>query len=670
MSRPAAQASPPGSAPFRSPRAGRLPLLAVALCSIGAALAALALPLALGSAVDTLVARGEIPWPELRLCAALTAAEVLLDAVVALLGQTATATRTARLRTTLADRLVRAEPRHGQAVAPGDLTTRITANAAEAAAVPVAAATAAATVLVPLGAVVALFLIDLWAAAALLAGAPFLIALLRTLVRRTADASADYQREQALIATRTTEVLDGIDTVRAARTAAHEHTRITEPLTRLSAHGRLTWQILGRATGASALLLPLLTVLVLGVAGLRMSAGAISVGELLAVFRYTVLAVGLGVLTGALSTISRGRAAARRLDPLLGLSAVPHRSLELPPGGPGRVELRNVYVVRDGKRLLRGVSLTVPGGTSMAVVGRSGSGKSLLAAVAGRLTDPETGTVTLDGVPLDGVDPVRLREEVTFAFARPALLGTTVGDTIAFGAGRPSGELVRSAARDASADGFIALLPLGYRTPLERAPLSGGECQRLGLARAFARAGRLLILDDATSSLDTVTEDRVQRALARRAGAGTRIVVAHRVSTAADADAVVWLENGTVRASGPHAVLWDDPDYRAVFHADRPTALPAPGGPGAVGAAGERAAGPVSGSAGSGAAGVGDGVRSTRPGGGERERDPGPVSGRAPTRAYGAPGQADGTATAGPDQGRTAGPLARPSRPGPGREAR
>ncbi|MCM2392764.1 ABC transporter ATP-binding protein [Streptomyces albipurpureus] len=570
-SRPAVT-SPPSATSVRFLGAGRIPLAAVAICSAGAALAAVALPAAIGTTVDQLVTQGRIPWPALLLCAALTALEVLLDAVVALLGGTTTAMLTARLRTAVLDRVIRAEPRHGQVVSPGDLTTRLTANAADAAAVPVTAATAVAGVLLPLGGIVGLFLIDPWTGLALLVGAPAFVLLLRTLVRRTADAAADYQREQALVATRLTETLDGIATVRAAHSATRERARITEPLTALAAHGRRTWQIHGSAAGTSAVLLPLLSVLVLAVAGVRLAAGAISVGDLLAVSRYAVLAVGLGSLTGALGAIARGRSAARRLDPLLTLPSIPHRSRTLPPDGPGTLELRDIDVTREGEQPLRKVNLTVPGGTSLAVVGRSGSGKSLLAAVAGRLTDPDGGTVLLDGVPLDGVDPVVLRHEVGYAFARPALLGRTVEDTIAAGAVRPTGAEVRAAARAASADGFITLLPQGYRTPLDQAPLSGGERQRLGLARAFAHAGRLLILDDATSSLDTITERQVQRALAQRAGMSTRIVVAHRVSSAVEVDRVVWLENGEVRAVGRHSDLWADPDYRQVFHAAGTTA--------------------------------------------------------------------------------------------------
>ncbi|MFE2040250.1 ABC transporter ATP-binding protein [Streptomyces sp. NPDC059477] len=550
------------------------------LSATGGALAALALPAALGVALDRVVADGRVPWSVLAVCAALTAAEAGFDALVTLIGGTGTAAGAARLRTVLLGRLLHTEARHAATHAPGDLTTRLTANAAEAATVPVAIAQTVAGVLVPVGATVALFVVDPWAGLALLAGFPALVVLLRLLVRRTSVTAADYQREQALIAARLTEVLAGAATVRAAGTAARERARITEPLGRLAAHGRRTWDVHGRAAAGAAVLLPLLSLLVLAVAGLRTATGALGVGDLLAVARYAALAAGLGVLTSALSGIARGRSAARRLDPLLALPPVPHRAHTLPPEGAGTLELRDVEVRREGRRVLAEVSFSVPGGTSAALVGRSGAGRSLVAAVAGRLTDPDAGTVLLDGVPLDALAPERLRHAVAYAFARPALLGTTVEDTVALGPSRPSRAALTEALRDASADGFVSLLPQGITTPLADAPLSGGEYQRLGLARAFVRGGRLLILDDATSSLDTVTEHRVQQALSRRAGACTRLIVAHRVTTAATADLVIWLENGGVRATGRHRELWADAEYRGLFRtAEDATPLPAPSSP-------------------------------------------------------------------------------------------
>lgn len=575
----------PGAASGTRRLARRHPvaLLCLLLCSTGGALAALALPAALGHTVDRLVSGGPVPWTGLLLCAVLTLAETGFDATAAVVGAGATARLTASLRTRTAARVLATAPHRALTVPTGDLTARLTARTADAASAPATAAGAVAGVLLPLGAVVGLLLIDVWTAAALLLGAPLLVALLRTFTRRTADAGADYQRAQALIAHRLTEAIDGADTIRAARTGAREHRRILEPLGALGEHGRRTWSVYGRAVGQSALLLPLLMLLVLAVGGVRLGAGAIGVGDLVAASRYASLAVGIGALTGALGALARSRAAARVLEPLLTLEPLPHRGLGPAPGAPGRLELRDVGVEQDGRPLLTGIRLTVPGGTSLAVVGRSGSGKSVFAAVAGRLRDPDSGTVLLDGVPMDGMEPDRLRREVAYAFARPALPGCTVEDTIAFGPWTASPEAVRSAARAARADGFVALLPYGYATRLADAPLSGGERQRLGLARAFAHPGRLVILDDALSSLDTVTEHHVRRALDARAGHCTRIVVAHRLSSAARADRVLWLEDGRIRATGPHDELWADPEYRAVFRTDGPStgAVPASRTPGA-----------------------------------------------------------------------------------------
>ena len=168
-----------------------------------------------------------------------------------------------------------------------------------------------------------------------------------------------------------------------------------------------------------------------------------------------------------------------------------------------------------GEPVLDGVDVCVPGGAVVAVVGRSGAGKSVLAAVAGRLLDPDTGEVTLDGVPVASIARAALRRAVVYAFDRPALFGGTPREAIAFGVSRPSTAQVLAAARDAAASEFLRRLPAGLDTPSAEAPMSGGEIQRIGLARAFAHAdqARLLILDDAMSSLDTVTEMHVSQAL-------------------------------------------------------------------------------------------------------------------------------------------------------------
>lgn len=183
---------------------------------------------------------------------------------------------------------------------------------------------------------------------------------------------------------------------------------------------------------------------------------------------------------------------------------------------------------------------------------------------------------------MDQLELAALRRTVTYAFERPALLGTTVHDMIAYARPEASRAEVVAAAAVAQADRFIRSLPEGYDTPLARAPMSGGELQRLGLARAVLADARVIVLDDATSSLDTATEVKVAEALERVLVGRTCVVVAHRAATADRADLVAWLDAGRIRALAPHHVLWSDPSYRAVFGTDEQTMARNGDGPTAV----------------------------------------------------------------------------------------
>ena len=338
------------------------------------------------------------------------------------------------------------------------------------------------------------------------------------------------------------------------------------PLPVLRACGNQTWRLQARIAAQSAVLIPVLQVLVLAVGGIELTRRRISPGELLAASQYGALGAGIGAATGQFNRIARGRSGAARVTELLSLGAPAHGREELPAGG-GRIEFRGVAVRANDKAVIENLDLVVPAGTNVALVGGTGSGNSTVAALAGRLIDPSSGDVLLDGMPLTRLACTELRNAVTYAFERPALLGRTVHDTIAFGMARPPDEGVAAAALAARADQFIGRLPGRYQTPLAHAPLSGGEVQRLGLARALAHAGkaRVLVLDDATSSLDTVTEMEVSRALTEDHGDRTKIVVTHRAATAARADLVAWLDAGRLQALAPHRELWTDPRYRAVF---------------------------------------------------------------------------------------------------------
>ncbi|MFE7932772.1 ABC transporter ATP-binding protein [Streptomyces sp. NPDC057456] len=536
--------------------------LALGLVSVAATGAQLLLPAALGRALDLLLAHSPATrW--VLCCAALALLLTLLDACETVLGGTLDARTTAFLRRRLTGHVLAVGPRATARFGAGDLVARIVGSAAQAGTAPGARAALLAALAGPVGAVVALALIDPWLAAVFLTGAPVLALLLRSLARDTSACVADYQRAQGRIAAALTEAVGGARTIRAAGTAARDTKRILRPLPELSRAGRRMWRVQGRAAAQATAVAPLLHLGVVAVAGLLLTRHRLSPGDVLAASRYAVLATGVGVLVGRLSGLVRSRTAAARLGEVLTEPAPPYGDRRLPGDGPGRLELRGVTALRGDRTVLDGVDLVVPGGSTLALVGRSGAGKSLLAALAGRLTDPDAGEVLLDGVPLPALPRTELRAAIAQAFDRPALLGTTIEDTIALGPASPA--RVREAARTACADDFVRRLPEGYATPCAHAPHSGGEAQRLGLARAFAHGGRLLILDDALSSLDTITERQVTRSVFGRTTTATRLVVAHRAATAARADTVAWLDGGRVRAVGTHEQLWRRAEYRAVF---------------------------------------------------------------------------------------------------------
>jgi ATP-binding cassette, subfamily B, bacterial len=528
----------------------RLP--AIGLSALVGTAVMLALPAVLGRALDAVVSgREAVGWVAAAgLLVAAGVASDLLDAVVVTAYVADTA---ARLRRRLVTHVLAIGPRGVGRFATGDLIGRISGNAAEAARARLVVVTVAAAVVPPVGGLVLIAVIDLGVAAAFLVGLVLAALVLRAFARRTAAAVGAYLVVQGRIAARLAESLTGARTIAAAGTVEREERRVLEPLPGLSREGRRTWRELSRTGAQAAVVGPLVLVAVLAAGGFALAAGRITPGELFAAAQYAALGAGLGGLTGAFGRLARARAGQRRTDEVLGVPAVAYGHRALPPG-PGRLEFRGVVVTDRLERL----DLVVPGGACVAVVGRSGAGKSLLVALAARLRDPDAGVVLLDGVPVTELDHDALRSAVGCAFERPVLIGGTVADAIGLGL---DADGVRTAARATSAHAFVARLPRGYDTPLAEAPLSGGEAQRLGLARAWP-ASRLLVLDDATSSLDVVTELSVERAL----GDGrTRLVVTHRAATAARADLVAWLDGGRLRGVGRHGDLWADPAYRDLF---------------------------------------------------------------------------------------------------------
>jgi len=541
---------------------GWTPMLVV--CGLLTAAAHVALPAVLGRLVDAVMVRGT-PGEYAVLAGVIVAVLILADAAGDLAVTTASARTTAWLRRDLLRHLLALGPRRPARFTPGDVSGRVVGNCSEAGRVTPIAAWCTSSFVPSLGGLVALSLIDPLLAVVFIAAAPVLVGLFRRLLRQSSTAASAYMRVQGAIGARLADALGGARTIAAAGTQDREVSRVLAPLPDLARHGRQMWTSQGNVAAAGTLAAPLIEVTVLAVAGMLVSRNRITVGELVAAGQYVLLAAGLPTPLAFLARFSRARAGAARVAEMTAVPPPRYGTATVPAGGTGRLRLRGVSVYAAGRAVLQHVSLDLPAGALVAVIGRSGSGKSTVAALAGRLLDPDHGEVTLDGVALRDLSHSELRRAVAYGFDRPVLIGDTITAAVTLGRPETPADDVVSAARAASADGFVRRLPSGYATSLDDAPMSGGEAQRLGLARAFVRPARLLVLDDALSSVDTVTGMALVNVLTGRFQDRTRLVVAHRASTAARADLVVWLDSGRVHRVGQHGDLWRDPDYRKAF---------------------------------------------------------------------------------------------------------
>jgi ATP-binding cassette subfamily B protein len=257
--------------------------------------------------------------------------------------------------------------------------------------------------------------------------------------------------------------------------------------------------------------------------------------------------------------MQRGSASLGRINQILA-----ERPSIGPPENPvklgrvaGEIEFQAVTMNYGAGPVLDAVSLRIRAGETVAVVGHTGAGKSTLVGLVPRLMDPTGGAVLLDGVDLRTIDPADLRRQIGFVPQETFLFSATVAENIAFGVEDATGEQIRRAAEIAGLSGDIDSFPAGYQTLVgERGiTLSGGQKQRAAIARAILRDPRILILDDALSSVDTLTEERILTHLAGVMHGRTVILISHRVSTVRQADRIVVLSGGRIVEQGTHAEL-------------------------------------------------------------------------------------------------------------------
>ncbi|MFF4300136.1 ABC transporter ATP-binding protein [Streptomyces sp. NPDC001601] len=303
-------------------------------------------------------------------------------------------------------------------------------------------------------------------------------------------------------------------------------------------------------------------VLVAVVGGLRVASGALSIGDVQAFIQYSrQFSMPLTQVASMANLVQSGVASAERIFELL--DAEEQEADPVPGERPaelrGKVALEHVSFRYDPEKpLIEDLSLTVEPGHTVAIVGPTGAGKTTLVNLLMRFYDVSGGRITLDGVDISHMSRDELRAGIGMVLQDTWLFGGSIADNIAYGASREvtRGE-IEEAARAAHADRFVRTLPDGYDTVIddEGTGVSAGEKQLITIARAFLSDPTILVLDEATSSVDTRTEVLIQKAMAKLADGRTSFVIAHRLSTIRDADTILVMENGSIVEQGAHAEL-------------------------------------------------------------------------------------------------------------------
>ena len=370
------------------------------------------------------------------------------------------------------------------------------------------------------------------------------------------------QERESDVSTRVQETLSGIRVVQAFGREEFESVRFrNEADASLKANHRLT-VIETMSQAVVSVMLAAGTGLVVWIAALRVIEGRLTPGDVVLMAAYVVMLYKpLETLAYTAAIVQNAAAKGRRvfaiLDSETDIADAPGAAA---PGlrARGQIRFEDIgFSYEPGRPVLRDVQLDVPAGTTVALVGPSGAGKTTLVALLMRFYDPGAGRILLDGCDLRSLPLAWLRKNVALVLQEPVLFASTIFENIAYGRPGATAEEVMVAADLAGASQFIRNLPQGYETQLgERGvSLSGGQRQRISIARAFLKDAPVLIMDEPTSALDTTTEKELLAALERLKQNRTTLIVAHRLSTIREADMIVAMSDGRIVETGSHDEL-------------------------------------------------------------------------------------------------------------------
>ena len=410
-------------------------------------------------------------------------------------------------------------------------------------------------------AAIVMFAIQPVLAALALLPVPFVVVTAMRFNRRSRPALQEVQQRLAELTAEAEESVSGIRVVKAFAREEHMLERFKRAVNRVFDQNVFSTRLRAFYSPLLGFLPSLGLAVVLLIGGNMVIDETITLGDFTVFYAYLLMLIGpMRMLGMALGMAQRAVASGNRLFEILDREP----KVASPPGAPalpdgaGRVEFQGVSLrYNGGAPALEDVDLVVPAGRTMALVGPTGSGKTSLVAMIARLYDPSAGTVLVDGADVRTIDVSSLRGEIAFVADESFLFSATIAENISYANPDASREEIELAARRAQAHSFIERLPDGYDTLVgERGlTLSGGQRQRVAIARALVANPRILILDDATSSVDATTEAEIKRGLAEAMEGRTTFVVAHRRSTISLADEIVVMDAGRIVDSGTHEEL-------------------------------------------------------------------------------------------------------------------
>ena len=412
-------------------------------------------------------------------------------------------------------------------------------------------------------AAIVMFVLQPSLAAITLAPVPLVVLAAARYGRRSRPALQEVQQRIAELTAEAEESISGIRVVKAFAREDERRERFRDRVGRVFDQSMYSTRLRAVYNPMISFLPNLGLAAVLLVGGRQVVNGTISLGEFVTFNTYLLMLMfPMRMLGIALGMAQRAVASGNRVFEILDREPqlpVPRDPQHLPPGG-GRIQARGATLAYDGgPPALDGVTLDVAPGETLAIVGPTGSGKTTLVAAVARLYDLSSGSISIDGVDVRRIDPNDLRRAVALVPDDGFLFSASVRENISYARPDATLEEVELAARRAQIHSFVESLPDGYDTLVgERGlTLSGGQRQRVAIARALIADPRVLVLDDATASVDATTEREIKRALREVMEGRTTLVIAHRLSTISLADRIVVMEGGRVTAHGTHEELME-----------------------------------------------------------------------------------------------------------------